>query len=351
MLKTYHHLTRDQRCQIYALNKRGLTQTEIAVDIGVNQGTVSRELSRNKGLRGYRFLQAHRFAVQRGSARNGVAHVMTPCLIIRVETFLRDSQWSPEQICGALNHEDGTKVSHESLYRHIWSDKRAGGTLYLHLRQRGKKRNKRGAATAGRGLIPGRIDIAQRPAIVDAKSRLGDWELDSIIGAKHRGAITSMVERKTKLTKLVLLDGPTSKATNAGILARLDPLREHVHTLTSDNGKEFAGHAEISGKLNSGHGKSLSGFSRISLKNVRIKRTEVYLSAVTMSYCSNLFVKSLRNIAAYSKKTPPFEPPRGVRGNIIPLKNLSRMKLTKLKAALKRRGQEGSWNTTSTLSC
>jgi len=252
MLKTYHHLTRDQRCQIYALNKRGLTQTEIAVDIGVNQGTVSRELSRNKGLRGYRFLQAHRFAVQRGSARNGVAHVMTPCLIIRVETFLRDSQWSPEQICGALNHEDGTKVSHESLYRHIWSDKRAGGTLYLHLRQRGKKRNKRGAATAGRGLIPGRIDIAQRPAIVDAKSRLGDWELDSIIGAKHRGAITSMVERKTKLTKLVLLDGPTSKATNAGILARLDPLREHVHTLTSDNGKEFAGHAEISGKLNSG---------------------------------------------------------------------------------------------------
>ena len=249
MLKAYHHLTRDQRCQIFVLKRRGLTQTGIAVDVGVSQGTVSRDLAQNKGFCGYSFLQAHRFAEQRGSARKGLAHVMTPCLIVRVETFLHENQWSPEQICGALNHEDGTKVSHESLYRHIWSDKRVGGTLYLHLRQRGKKR---GAATAGRGLIPGRIDIAQRPAIVDAKLRLGDWELDSIIGAKHRGAITSMVERKTKLTMLVLLDGPTSKATKKSTIARLEPLKKHVLTLISDNGKEFSGHAEISKKLGSG---------------------------------------------------------------------------------------------------
>ncbi len=252
MLKAYHHLTRDQRCQIYALKKRGLPQTIIAADIGVSQGTISRELTRNKGLRGYRFLQAHRSAEQRCSARKGPVRVMTPCLILRAETLLRAYQWSPEQICGAINIEDRTKVSHESLYRHIWADKHAGGTLYLHLRQRGKKRNKRGAAMAGRGLIPGRIDIAERPAIVDAKSRLGDWELDSIIGAKHRGAITSMVERKTKLTKLVLLDGPTSKATSAGIIERLAPHKKHVLTLTSDNGKEFAGHAEISNKLETG---------------------------------------------------------------------------------------------------
>jgi len=249
MSKVYSHLTRDQRCQIYALKKRGFTQREIAVDIGVSQGTISRELSRNKGLRGYRFLQAHRFAVQRGSARKSVALVMTPCLIARVERFLIDYQWSPEQICGALYHEDCTKVSHESIYRHIWADKKQGGDLYLHLRQRGKKRNKRGAATAGRGLIPGRIDIAERPVIVDEKSRLGDWELDSIIGARHKGAITSMVERKTKITKLVLLDGATSEATCSGIIARLEPLKKFVLTLTSDNGKEFANHSEISEKL------------------------------------------------------------------------------------------------------
>ena len=121
----------------------------------------------------------------------------------------------------------------------------------MNLRQRGKKRNKRGAATAGRGLIPGRIDIAQRPAIVDAKSRLGDWELDSIIGAKHRGAITNMVERKTKLTILELLDGPASEAIKEGIIRKLTPHKKHVLTLTSDNRKEFSGHTEISENLGS----------------------------------------------------------------------------------------------------
>jgi IS30 family transposase len=99
MPKAYHHLTRDQRCQIYALKRRGLAQTKIAVDIGVSQGTISRELTRNKGFRGYRYLQAHRFAVQRGSARKGVAHVMTDRLIVRVKTFLCDNQWEYPKLC------------------------------------------------------------------------------------------------------------------------------------------------------------------------------------------------------------------------------------------------------------
>ena len=98
----------------------------ITVDIGFNPGAISRELGRNRGLRGYRFLPAHRFAVQRGLARKGVARVMTPCLIVWAEILLLDNQWSPEQISGALNREDGTKVSYESLYRHIWSDKPHG---------------------------------------------------------------------------------------------------------------------------------------------------------------------------------------------------------------------------------
>jgi IS30 family transposase len=119
----------------------------------------------------------------------------------------------------------------------------------LNLLQRGKKRNKRGPATAGWGLIPSRIDTTHRPAIVGAKSRLGDWELDSIIGAKYRGSTTSMVERETKLTILVLLDVPTSEATKEDIIRRLAPHKKYVLTLTSDNGKEFAGHAEISEKL------------------------------------------------------------------------------------------------------
>jgi IS30 family transposase len=222
---------------------------EIGKDLGVSQGTISRELSRNSGLRGYRFQQASRKAGRRGLAWKQVARVMTPILIERAEGLLTGQQWSPEQIANRLFMEDGTKVSHESLYIHIWKDKRAGGTLYKHLRQQGGKRNKRSGKNAGRGMIPGRIDIKERPKIVDEKTRLGDWELDSIIGAKHIGAITSMVERKTKLTKLVLLKGPTSEATGDGIIKRLESIKEHVLTLTSDNGKEFAGHQKISRNL------------------------------------------------------------------------------------------------------
>ena len=110
---------RNRTNPVYALDKRGVTQLGITVDIGFNPGAISRELGRNRGLRGYRFLQAHRFAVQRGLARKGVARVMTPCLIVWAEILLLDNQWSPEQISDALNREDGTKVSYESLYRHI----------------------------------------------------------------------------------------------------------------------------------------------------------------------------------------------------------------------------------------
>jgi transposase, IS30 family len=246
MPRGYHHLTYEQRCQLYALKQRKISQSQIALDLGVSQSTISRELSRNSGKRGYRIKQASALALKRGLARAGVATVMTPLLLARARTLLVEHQWSPQQICGKLLREDGTRVSHESLYRHIWKDKKQGGMLYTHLRQRGKKRNKRGAAKAGRGLIPNRVDISERPAIVDAKTRVGDWELDSIIGAKHQGAITSMVERKTKLTRLVLVDGARAKATEEAIIARLEPLKQHVLTLTSDNGKEFASHSRVS---------------------------------------------------------------------------------------------------------
>jgi IS30 family transposase len=250
-MKSYQHLTQDERCQIYALKKRGFSQGEIAKDIGASQGTVSRELARNKGKRGYRFKQASVFASRRCSAGNRHVTALTPSLIAIVESMLVGEQWRPEQIAGRLSREYGMAVSHASLYSHIWRNKRAGGTLYKHLRQGGKKRNKCNRNHSGRGMIPGRIDIKDRPAIVESKTRLGDWELDSIIGAKHVGSITSMVERKSKLTRLVLQNGPTAKATRKSIVGRLAPLKQHVLTLTSDNGKEFAEHAKISRILGS----------------------------------------------------------------------------------------------------
>ncbi|QYF49369.1 hypothetical protein RHABOEDO_001698 [Candidatus Rhabdochlamydia oedothoracis] len=90
-------------------------------------------------------------------------------------------------------------IESEPLYNHIWKDKRQGGQLYRELRHRGKKYNKQRKGTSGRGNIPGRIDIKQRPCIVEKKTRLGDWELDTVIGARHKGVIVSMVERTSKL--------------------------------------------------------------------------------------------------------------------------------------------------------
>lgn len=111
----------------------------------------------------------------------------------KVENHLRQDQWSPEQISGRFKR-DGDLVSHETIYKHIWADKKKGGDLYKHLRHRGKKYNKRGTAKAGRGLIPGRVDIDQRPEIVEEKSRFGDFEIDTIIGKNHIGAIVSLVD-------------------------------------------------------------------------------------------------------------------------------------------------------------
>lgn len=147
------------------------------------------------------------------------------------------------------NKKKGILISHELIYQHIWRDKQKGGSLYKHLRNRGKKYNKRANKSAGRGLIPNRVGIEERPAIVDKKIRVGDFELDTIVGAHHKGAIMSAVDRRTKKTYLGLLDRVTAYETASSIINQLSSIGEHVHTLTSDNGKEFAQHEKIARKL------------------------------------------------------------------------------------------------------
>ncbi len=134
----------------------------------------------------------------------------------------------------------------------IRADRRAGGTLYRHLRRRGKKPNWRGGRHAGRGHIPGRVDIGERPWVVEEKSRIGDWELDTIIGARHWGALVSSVDRGSKFTFLERVEVKTAAAVTTALTRRMEPIRDRVHTLTADNGKEFAGHRAISDSLGAG---------------------------------------------------------------------------------------------------
>jgi IS30 family transposase len=241
----YTQLTREQRYQIYALMKAAHNQSQIAAIVGCHKSTISRELRRNRGHKGYRPLQAQ---AQARSRRYG-SH--PPRIAWRtwslVELLLRQ-QWSPEQIAGRLKLEQQAPLSHERIYLYIYADKQRGGTLFRHLRSQ-KKQRKRYGGHARRGQIPNRISIEQRPAIVASKSRLGDWEADTIIGARHRGAILSCTERMSKLTLLRKLETKGALEVKRNCIELLSPCAEQVHTITVDNGKEFCEHKAIAHAL------------------------------------------------------------------------------------------------------
>lgn len=234
----YTQLTQEQRYQIHALLKMEHSQTVIAEVIGTNRSTISREVKRNRGKRGYRPQQAHQFALDRRKKTKLTIKIETWALV--EEKILED--WSPEQISGSLK-DIGISISHEHIYQYVYADKRAGGELWTHLRCQ-KKRRKRAGGRDRRGQIPGRVSIEQRPVVVEERTRLGDWEGDTIIGHGHKGALLTLVDRKSGYTligRLTKREAQQVVDRSAELLSRMP----YVHTLTVDNGMEFAGHAMI----------------------------------------------------------------------------------------------------------
>ena len=244
-MRTYHQLTQEQRYQIYALKKTRHSLSEIAEVMGVHKSTVSRELNRNRGGRGYRPQQAQNLAVQR---RQKATPRISRHTWAVVEKLLRQD-WSPEQISGRLKKEQKVCISHEWIYQHVLADKRAGGDLYKHLRCQ-KKRRKRYGAYDRRGKLPNCRSIEERPAVVNARQRLGDWEIDTMIGKSHKQAILTLTERKSRFTMLAKVARPTARAVRQQVCRVLLPVQDKVHTLTSDHGKEFADHEQIAEALN-----------------------------------------------------------------------------------------------------
>ena len=242
---SYTQLTREQRYQIYALMKAGHNQTRIAILVGCHKSTISRELRRNCGQKGYRPYQADELAFDRqcDAYRARIAWQTWQ----QVERLLRQ-EWSPEQIAGRLKREKQPTVSHECIYLYVYADKRRGGTLHRHLRSQ-KKQRKRYGGYIRRGQIPNRTSIEQRPQIVASKRRFGDWEADTIIGARHKGGILSVVERKSKLTRLRKLATKGAAEMKDNSIELLAPLAAKVHTITVDNGKEFCDHELIAAGL------------------------------------------------------------------------------------------------------
>jgi len=243
-MRTYTQLTHIQRYQIYAILKMGHNRTEIAKLIGVHKSTISRELRRNRGQRGYRPKQAHQKALGRRKKSKPRIQEKTWS---QIESKLQE-EWSPEQISGWLKRNKGIQVSHERIYQYILADKQAGGNLYKHLRCQ-KKRRKRYGSYDRRGKIPNQKSIDERPEIVEQRERIGDWEVDTIIGKGHRQAIVTLTERKSRFALLRKVERRKARLVGDAVIDLLKPVSHDLHTITGDNGKEFAEHERIAQEL------------------------------------------------------------------------------------------------------
>lgn len=247
----YTHLATDERYHIDELLREGFSQANIAKEIGRSASTLSRELRRNKGARGWRPRQAGLKALERLTSRGkNNARKASQESWDYAKKKLTEEQWSPEQITGRMKVEGLDSISHETIYQRILQDKQAGGMLHTHLRCKKKRKKRYGSNRSGRGCIPNRVDIEKRPAIVESRKRVGDWEGDTIIGSYGGGAvIASMVERKSRYTVLAKSKDKTTVSVIDAIIDKMKPLSDIVKTATFDNGKEFSGHDRLSSGL------------------------------------------------------------------------------------------------------
>lgn len=244
------HITVEQRYQIQALLAAGMKQKEIAKILGRDKSVISRELSRNRLNNGkYKPEVAQQYYRHRRKRCRKLNKLQDPELKQYVEDQLREDK-SPEQIIGIMRKEEhSSPLSHETIYQYIWKDKSTGGELYKHLRNQGRRYQKRGNSKNSRGVIPNRIGIEQRPEVVDQRGRVGDFEIDLVIGKNHKNAILTIVERKSGFALLRKLPSKEAEITAEQLVDALMPIKDYVHTITSDNGKEFAKHELVAKNL------------------------------------------------------------------------------------------------------
>ncbi|MBK6980682.1 MAG: IS30 family transposase, partial [Betaproteobacteria bacterium] len=242
---TYRQITSDQRYMLAALRMQGLRSSEIAAVLGCHRSTIGRELKRNCSVSDgrYRADKAQERANGRRS-RSRRNQQFTTEDFARVEALL-EQRWSPEQIAGRLAIESDISISHETIYRHVWRDKRSGGQLYTHLRCAQKRRRKGYGHYDSRGRLAGKRHISERPPSVESRQEFGHWEIDTVMGRGSKDCVLSLVERKTGLVIIGKLSDRTTASVNARALSIIGPRRDLFETITADNGTEFHDYAAI----------------------------------------------------------------------------------------------------------
>ena len=240
------HLTQEQRYTISILLEKDYSLTKIAQIIGKNKSVISRELKRNRDsvTGNYNADLAQQKYVQRQKEKLRKKRFTDDVKEYVKEKLLDD--WSPEQINQRAKKDHIECVSHETIYKFVWADKRNGGELHKHLRRQGRRYRKRGNLKDSRGIIKNRVSIDERPKIVDEKKRFGYFEIDTIIGRNHKGAILSINDRWSSLVWIRKLTGKNAKELAIKAVETLKDIRDKIYTITADNGKEFALHEIIS---------------------------------------------------------------------------------------------------------
>jgi len=248
--KNYCHLTLAQRYEIDALFRAGHKQSFIAAQLQINRSTISRELKRNRTKTGcYNAFSAHENA-QVQKERFSLNRKFTPAMERFIFDKLSDEQWSPEQIAGYCKLHEIPMVSHERIYQFIYQNKAEGGQLYKNLRVASKSYRKRyGSGKNKRSIIKDRVSIDQRPDCINNKERVGDWEIDTIIGKGNKGAIVTIAERATAFVLIAKLNGKNAMDLAKAVVRLLAPFKDLVLSITADNGLEFAMHKYIAEKL------------------------------------------------------------------------------------------------------
>lgn len=245
---SYQQLTTEERYHIYGLLKAGEKPSAIAASLGRSKSTLSRELSRNSGKRGYRPRQAQILSEARRKA--AVRAIKFTDKLKEQVTELLNQQWSPEQISGRLKQQGKPHVSYERIYQFILEDKQQGGFLYKNLRHSNKKRKKRYGSSDRRGSIKDRVSIELRPKALEKRDRIGDWEIDLVIGKNHQGAIVTIVDRLSLMTLIAKVEYKQADLVTKATCTLLKKYKANAtNTITADNGKEFSGHKAISKAL------------------------------------------------------------------------------------------------------
>ena len=242
-MSTYHQLTSGERYELSALRKQGLRPAAIARALGRHRSTICREIRRNaRKDNAYRPSTADQMMRGRRSRSRRNQRFTTADWEL-VEVWLRED-FSPEQVSGWLHRFRLLRISHETIYRYIWDNRRRGGTLHRHLRCAQKKRRKRYGRYDSRGRLAGKKPISERPLGAENRSRVGHLEGDTVLGT-DRHCLLTLVDRKTGFTMIGKLEARTVEVTNRCAIVLINNATRRVRSVTVDNGTEFHGYKEI----------------------------------------------------------------------------------------------------------